>query len=235
MINCKNFKNSFYWYFTKFLFLFELCFGQIKVGDWNSLTSYLQIRDAEFIENTIYAATEGGILYINENGYSTITNINGLIGVDLLSIEKDNNNNLWIGGNSPFGFLQSYDPLKEESLSSFDFQLTSIQDIQVIDSITWVLFQDGQDNGLMKFILDENWEYRDVYRNYPEEVTNINCFLALDSMIFIGTNDGIYSSMLENNLKNPFSWVKNFQNINESISSIDSNADGLVFITDEGL
>ena len=69
--------------------------------------------------------------------------------------------------------------LSKKSPIYFDFQLTSIQDIQVIDSITWVLFQDGQDNGLMKFIFDERWEYRDVFRNYPEEITNINCFLAL--------------------------------------------------------
>ena len=50
----------------------------------------------------------------------------GLIGVDLLSIAKDNNDNLWVGGNSPFGFLQIYSPLRKESISSFDFQLTAI-------------------------------------------------------------------------------------------------------------
>ena len=235
MINHTKLKSTFYCVFIFFLFLAELCFCQVKVGDWNSLTSYLQIRDVELIENTIYSATEGGILSIEENDCSITTNINGLFGVDLLSIEKDNNDNLWIGGNSPFGFLQLYDPSKKESISYFDFQLTAIQDIQVKDSITWVLFQDGQDNGLMKFIFNERWEYRDSYRNYPEEITNINCFIALDSLIFLGTNDGVYSSMVENNLKNPFSWNKSIQNIDEAISSIDANTDGLVFTTDDGL
>ena len=100
-----------------FLFSVELSFCQVKVGDWSSLTSSLQIRDVQFIENTLYSATEGGILFINENDYSVITNTNGLIGVDLLSIAKDNNNKLWVGGNSPFGFLQLYDPLLKESIS----------------------------------------------------------------------------------------------------------------------
>ena len=131
--------------------------------------------------------------------------------------------------------LQLYDPLIKESISSFDFKLTAIKDIQVNGNITWVLFQDGQDNGLMKFIFDDKWEYRDSYRNYPEEITKINCFVALDSMIFIGTNAGIYSSILTNNLKNPFSWTKSIQELEEPISSIDANTDGLVFTTDNGL
>ena len=235
MIIYKKLKSTFYWSFSFFLFFVELSFCQVKVGDWNSLTSSLQIRDVQFIENTLYTATEGGILSIKENDYSVITNTNGLIGVDLLSIAKDNNDNLWVGGNSPFGFLQLYDPLLKESISSFDFQLTAIQDIQVNGNITWVLFQDGQDNGLMKFIFDDKWEYRDSYRNYPEEITKINCFVALDSMIFLGTNAGIYSSILTNNLKNPFSWTKSIQEIEEPISSIDANTDGLVFTTDNGL
>ena len=132
MIIYRKLKSIFFWFFTFPLVFLEVCLCQVKVGDWNSLTSYLQIRDVEFIENTVYTATEGGILAIKENDYSVITNTNGLIGVDLLSIAKDNNDNLWIGGNSPFGFLQIYDPLRKESISSFDFQLTSIQDIQVI-------------------------------------------------------------------------------------------------------
>ena len=105
MIIYKKWISTFYWSFTFFLFFLEISFCQVKVGDWNSLTSSLQIRDVQFIENTLYSATEGGILSIKENDYSVITNTNGLIGVDLLSIAKDNNDNLWVGGNSPFGFF----------------------------------------------------------------------------------------------------------------------------------
>ena len=39
----------------------------------------------------------------------------------------------------------------------------------------------------------------------------------------------------KNNLKNPFSWTKSIQEIDEPISSIDANTDGLVFTTDNGL
>ena len=95
---------------------------QVRVGDWNSLTSCLQVRDIEFIENTLFAATEGGILTLVEQANNVITNIDGLDGVDIQSIEKDMHDNLWIGGNSPDGFLQSYDPYKKNHF----FHLISI-------------------------------------------------------------------------------------------------------------
>ena len=94
MIIYKKLKSNFYCFFIFFFVFVRLCLSQVKVGDWNSLTSFLQIRDVEFIQNTLYTATEGGILSIKENDYSVITNTNGLIGVDLLSIAKDNNDNL---------------------------------------------------------------------------------------------------------------------------------------------
>ena len=233
-----NSSNKFYIikpYFFIIFFAIGLSFSQVRVGDWGALTSTLKMNDVEFIESTIFVATEGGILSINEDNYSVITTVHGLLGVDLLSVAKDNENNLWIGGNSPYGFLQLYDPLKQFSISSFDFRLTAIIDIQVSDSITWVLFQDGQDNGLMKFIYDGTWEYRDSFRNYPEGINTISSFAVVDSMIFIGTNDGLYSSIIENNLKNPHSWTKPFQNLDQDIISLDVEVGGIIFTTNNGL
>ena len=63
-------------------------------------------------------------------------------------------------------FFNHMIPFAKKSLSFFDFNLTSIADIQAADSITWVLFQAGQDIGLMKFIYNEKWEYRDSYKTF---------------------------------------------------------------------
>jgi len=232
---CKVFKNRPKYLLLITFFYTHVGYCQVVEGMWNSLTSFLQVRDVEFIDGRLYFATEGGILLIDEDEYSVISNIDGLNGVDILSIEKDDYNNLWVGGNSPSGFIQSYDPINYRSLTSFDFQLTSINDIHAQDSITWMLFQDSQDNGIMKFIFNEGWQYRDSYRNFPEPITQINCFLVLDSLIFLGTNDGVYSSHMKNNLKNPSAWQKSIQDLNENISSIDKTADGLVFTTSNGL
>ena len=222
-------------FFFLILSIIQLSYPQVRVGEWSALTSTLKINDVDFIGNTIFIASEGGILSIKEEEYSVLTTVNGLLGVDLLSIAKDKENNLWIGGNSPYGFLQLYNPLNQFSITSFDFQLTSIVDIQVMDTITWVLFQDGQDNGLMKLIYDGKWEYRDSFRNYPGGITAINCFSVVDSMIFIGTNNGLYSSTIHSNLKNPLSWDKTLQNMDQSINSIDSEIDEIIFTTNNDL
>ena len=225
------------WYIFLILSVLKLCYSQVRIGEWDALTSTLKINDVDFIGDTIVAASEGGILSIKENDYSVITTVNGLKGVDLLSIAKDHDNNLWIGGNSPYGFIQLYDPLNHLSINSFDFQLTAILDIQVVDTVTWVLFQDGQDYGLMKFIFDEKWEYRDSFRNYAIEITLINCFLVVDSIIIIGTNNGIYTATIDSNLKDPLSWIKTLQYMDQNITSIDfdNDIDEIVFTTNNGL
>ena len=70
---------------------------------------------------------------------------------------------------------------------------------------------------------------------FLDEITRINCFLALDSLIVIGTNNGLYSSNIHDNLKNPYSWTKVVQNFNEVVTSISNNSDFLVFTTSTGL
>ena len=80
-----------------------------------------------------------------------MTTIDELVGVDLSKIDQDKNGHLWIGGSSPDGFIQIYDPVKKESVIHFDFGLTGILDIKVLDSLAFVFFIDGQDIGIMKY------------------------------------------------------------------------------------
>ena len=197
-------------------------FAQVRVGDWDALTSPLKVREVITLDHSIYAATEGGIFKIENDSYKTYTTIDGLIGVDISSITKDNNN-IWIGGSSPYGFIQIYDPINQRSINSFDFGLTSILDIQIVDSIAWVLFQDGQDYGIMKFIFDNEWEYRDSYRNFPAESGSIHCFIATDSLIIVGMDSGLYSGQIDDNLKDPNNWIQIIPEINQSITSMDYN------------
>ena len=63
---------------------FSLCIAQNSIGDWDALTSPLKVNDLTYINGKIYAATGGGLFRINENNkYTTLTTINGLIGIDL--------------------------------------------------------------------------------------------------------------------------------------------------------
>lgn len=209
--------------------------SQARIGDWKALTSILNVRDIISTEEAIYVASGGGILGIKNDQYSTYTTIHGLNGVDLSCMAIDHQSNLWIGGQSPFGFLQVYDIQKRESIESFDFGLTSILDIQLIGMTAWVLFQQGVDIGLMKFIFNDGWQYRDSYNNYPEEAGFINCFASNDSRVFIGTTSGLFSANINDNMKDPNNWSEMISGIGQEITSIKLNENQLLFTTNNGL
>ena len=208
--------------------VYQSLFSQVSIGEWGALTSSLKIKDVVF-ENKIYAATEGGLLEIDDNEYKVLTTVNGLDGVDLLSIKSDQNSHLWLGGASPFGFLQIFDPSNNSSIQSFNFGLTSINDIIILDSLAFVLYENGQDFGILKFMYDKKWEYRDNFKNFPNNMGSINCISSIYSSLIIGTGSGIFIGQLNNNLKDPNNWLELNDEINFDITSLQTKEDTILF------
>ena len=209
--------------------------AQERLGEWKALTSILNVRDIIYTEEAIYAATGGGVFELKDEQYSTYTTIDGLNGVDLSCLTLDHQSNLWVGGDSPFGFLQVYDLKNNKSIASFDFGLTSIIDIQINGMLAWALFQDGIDVGFMKFIFDGQWEYRDSYSNYPEGSGKINCLTINDSVVFLGMENGLYSARINDNMKDPNNWKKQLTDFNEEITSIQLNENQIIFTTNNDI
>ena len=58
---CKVFKNRPKYLLLITFFYIHVGYCQVVEGMWNSLTSYLQVRDVEFIDGRLYFATEGGV------------------------------------------------------------------------------------------------------------------------------------------------------------------------------
>ena len=208
--------------------MYQSLFSQVSIGEWGALTSSLKIRDVVF-ENKIYAATEGGLLEIDDNEYKVLTTVNGLDGVDLLSIKSDQNSHLWLGGASPFGFLQIFDPSNNSSIQSFNFGLTSINDIIILDSLAFVLYENGQDFGILKFMYNKKWEYRDNFKNFPSIMRSINCISSIYSSLLIGTDSGIFIGQFNNNLKDPNNWLPLNDEINFQITSLQTKEDTILF------
>jgi len=205
-------------------------FCQVTTGQWSSLTSPLVMRDIALVNQKLYVATEGGLFILDDNRqYQTLTNIEGLEGVNLSSIAFDQDSNLWIGGSTPNGFLQIFNPMDQKSVNIFDFGISEILDIQVIKGYSWVLFRSGQDIGLMKFIYDNGWEYRDIFKNFPLNVGSINCFTANDSVVYIGTDVGLYFSKISNNMKDPNNWLPLIIDFTFEITSIGIDSSSLIF------
>ena len=199
------------------------------MGEWLALTSTLNVRDLIYNNNALYCTTEGGLSQLQDETIFTYTTIDGLLSVDLGPIDIDSNGHIWIGGFTPFGFIQIFDPIKKEIVETFDFELTAILDIQISDLRAFALFQDGQDFGIMKFMNDNGWGYRDSFRNFPENAGVISSFYANDSSIFIGSESGLYKGNLSDNLKDPKNWALLDSTFTENITSIIGNDSELVF------
>ena len=211
------------------------CFSQVRIGEWKALTSPLNIRDILSLDGEWFAATEGGLFQISQDDTRTYTTVDGLKSVDLSAIAVDHNDHIWIGGSSPNGFVQVYDPDQTESIASFDFGLTEIFDIQVLDSLAWVFFLAGQDPGIMKFLYNDKWEYRDSFRNYPQDAGSINCFTATDSSLIIGTDQGIYIGDISDNLKDPNSWMPLNSSLTMEITALALKGSTLAFSSETAL
>ena len=101
---------------THLLLLFSsLAFTQYHPQEWGSITSLLTPTGIQEASNGIvYASTSGGLLQFDPNTekFTAIKMEEGLVYLDLSTIEIDSNDRLWLGGAYPNGFLQVYDPDK---------------------------------------------------------------------------------------------------------------------------
>ena len=222
--------------FTVWFFFITLTSAQVKIGDWKAFTSPINIRQIISTDNIVLAATEGGLLVFDDQNYTTLTTIEGLVGVDLGAVDWDPYHNVaWIGGKLPFGFIQIYDIQKKSSIKIFDFGLTAIIDFEILDSQAFVLFQDGQDMGIMKFKYDQTWQYLDNYKNFPSEMGSIIGFAVTNTTIFLGTDSGVWIGNLNSNLKDPNNWEQPFSNLMSSITAVESVESSILISTEESL
>ena len=205
----------------------------MRIGEWRALTCPLDIRNLIQLGDTTYCATGGGLLLYHNSTFEVLTTVNGLYGIDLLSISKDSYNNIWIGGKSPFGFVQIYDNEKN-SIDVFDYGLTEITKFFIGDSIALASFVDGQDLGLIKWIYSNyQWSYRDIYRNFPFLIESINGVEILNQHIFLGTDNGLLVGYLGENLKDPNNWELVSNDYSSPIDAMRSTENGFTFISNQ--
>ncbi len=193
------------------IFLIQVLFGQVHVGDWSAYTSPLEIADLVEVDSLLVSATNGGLLVYDrvQDEFNTVTKIHGLNGTDLSTVKIDTYNQYWIGGASPDGFIQILD--KQFSvLESFDYDLTLIVDFAIADSIVFAAFQQNQDWGIMEFRFDgKQFFYKDVYTNWPVTLNEISGLVLSGEMLYVGTDQGMFSGNWNSNLKDPANWQPN--------------------------
>lgn len=186
--------------------------------------------------DTIVAATGGGLLIFDRNtkAFSTLTNIDGLVTTDLQTVAIDPYGNLWLGGGEPDGLFQVYDLRKKQSLNDFaDFGFFEVTGFTTSDSIVYGIFRENQDIGLIEFIYqDGRFIYRDVYRNWPIALGNIESVIIYDDYVWVGTDYGLLQGNWKlNNLKDPDNWTL-VAGMSGNITTLHRYGDELLIVND---
>ena len=83
----------------------------------------------------------------------------------------------------------------------------------------------------MKFVYNNQWEYRDSYRNFLPSAGQINCFTVSDSVVYLGMANGLYSGNMISNLKDPNNWTLEILDFNDEVTSMLLTSEILSFTT----
>jgi len=210
-------------------------YNQVRVGEWNSYTSPLEIADMVEMDSLMVCVTNGGVLVYDRimESFHTYTKMDGLIGTDLSVITVDPFGQFWVGGSSPNGLIQILD--KTFSIQeTFDMNLTAISDIAVTDSIAFCAFLQNQDWGIMEFRHNSSqYFYKDVYNNWPVTLNEISGIVLFGEKLYVGTDQGLFVGDWKNkNMKDPANWVR-YAGLNGNITTLRQVDRHILFVMDK--
>ncbi|MDZ4723679.1 MAG: T9SS type A sorting domain-containing protein [candidate division Zixibacteria bacterium] len=157
--------------------------------EWESITSFRDIRRLTLIGNSLYAATSGGLLVIDGTTYAQYTNVDGLGTTNLFDVIVDSSGQRWIAGAGRIVRLGIYRPqqylFRDANNDPFD-ALVLADDGDYL----WV----GTSIGLVLFSkVDDGGQIQDSYDLFgmlnPGSAVN-DVVIAGDS-IWIATSSGL--------------------------------------------
>jgi len=174
------------------------------VGDWKTFTNKSHIRDLISWDQSIWCATNGGVVAFSQDGTETLsmTNTEGLSYNDVSHIAVDHKGNLWFGFTN--GLINIYNPADNSLKIIDDFSRNQIKDIVPLGDSVFI----GLNIGVSLFLLNK-MEVKETYKNlgkFPIEA-EVNAVTVDFPYIWVGTPNGIARADLRQvNLKAPQSW-----------------------------
>jgi len=206
---------------TKYLLLFfSLVFTQYHPQEWGSITSLLTPTGIKSTSNgLVYASTSGGLLQFNPGSekFTSIKMEEGLVYLDLSTIEIDSNDRLWLGGAYPNGYLQVYDPDKGVVRKITHLDIAQISKIKIGEDIAFAVYEGAtsSDIGILEFTLDSDGlpVYKDYFNHFSSgtSITDIRELDLFSDSIFVTTDAGIFAGNYKvDNLKSAAGWQNIF-------------------------
>ena len=189
--------------------------GQSVIGEWDSYTSALNVRDVLSIESNIFAASSGGLVDYNKmtDQFEIYTIKDGLSRNDIQCMAKDNYNRIWLGMSSPDGEINiwnSQTKAVEQVFDSFDFgdELNSIVSIVFTGNKAFAAYQHNVDWGITYFkIIDGEYRYQDRLEAFPLGVSGINSLQVINDTLWLATTTGLlFADLNQTDLKPESAW-----------------------------
>ena len=235
---------------TLLLIIPVLIKGQSVIGEWDSYTSVLNVRDILAIDNSILAASSGGLVeYDKTTGqFQTYTIKDGLSRNDIQCMALDNYHRIWLGMSSPDGEINIWNnqvKTVEEVFNSFDFgnELTSIESIVFTGNKAFAAYRHNVDWGIAYFkIIDGEYRYQDRLEAFPFGVSGINSLQVLNDTLWLAASTGLlYADLNQTDLKPKDAWqiinLSESGNVSKVISyygKILFNIDNKIYETRDG-
>jgi ligand-binding sensor domain-containing protein len=187
--------------------------GGVSASEWETYTNQNEIGEILYLQGRIWGATSGGgFVYDPASGeLSSITNTEGLRGLDVTALEADTLGEVWFASSE--GYLSKFDTsgffldryLFEEKIGPTRRRLF-IYDLKADGNRLWV----AHDLGLSLFLIENNGgeikETAQFLGSLPgsEDVLSLE---VTDSLIWAGTAVGVaFADKYSLNIQNPGSW-----------------------------
>ncbi|MCK4372868.1 MAG: hypothetical protein KAW61_06955, partial [candidate division Zixibacteria bacterium] len=177
--------------------------------EWRTLTSFKDVRRLTVINDTLWAATSGGLLAIHDGTepVTEYTNVDGLGTTDVFDIIMDGNGQKWVAG---MGRLVRFGAADSKQYMFIDDNGESIGLTNLADDgdRLWV----GATIGLVLFskTIDDG-QIQDSYGRFGglPDFPRVNDVLLVGDTIWLATSDGLAAADVSNPvlLKSRYNWI----------------------------
>ncbi len=208
---------------------------------WGSISDYRDVRGMHYQDNSIWAATSGGLVKLDLNGlkFDKYTMEDGMGGTGIYSMVADTIGGLWLAfENGTIQKFQIGQGVTHEVLG-FDFE-SGINRVNQMDISSKGLFL-ATNRGIARIVYTEEfdrWVWFEEYTLLGEFPTNqpVNTLKVEGDYIWAGTDIGVARGDL--NTPSPLDWenftIDNGLRSNE-IKDIDNFEDQILVVTSSGI